>query len=943
MNKKSIPVLLIACGFILASCGGGQRSSDSSSSATDTGASTGSSDTSATDTGTTSSESSTDTGPSYPIAHGAKEFVSSTNAERTKILGKLEKYAVDIGLTGLPLFENGGYNIVSSRVVKGTETYIPNYGFSTFRDGRPNGTLSGETNPDLANYYHSWESSDPQTINGLNAEGSQVLDLFSTIQSGFFSTRLNARKTGYEWYGLLAAKDRPWYVGEDGKAHEADSTELHDTWRIYVRTGSNGAAYRTFSKDPARAAFDGRPIQLEDYLTPFKVLLTKKNGYYRGGELAGKQDSTGIVGAGTFYDATAEGYSEDAWKSVGIKTGTDENGDYVDFRLMTPANRFYAMYNLSSSLYCPLPMEFFNLVTDNGAAPGNYGSYTSDKHFTPVDNILSVGALALEAWNEDQSIIFKTNRDWWEIKENPDLYRWDGEHLEVISGYSTDRTLPFKEYQAGKLDSVGIPTQYLKDYRDNPLAAQVPGSSTFKLNTNTCDEETWVELFGKNGSVFQTESEADYWDVKPWMNNNNFVRGIFYALDRENFATTRGVIPSINYFADAYLSDPENGISYNSTEEHAEALDNFWGSTVETYGYSEALSTAAFTRAIEELIASGDLTEDTESVDIDLVWMYDTDVKEYGEELVGYMEKTFNQAAEDLGYDFILNVRQSVGGPTYEGVYDKISEGQFDLAFGAISGNTLNPIDFLEVLKSDNSSGFTLNWGKDTSYVETGKDAIVYNEEIYSFDGLFGAANAGIILDEEGYAIAPATMDLDSTKSYLDVSGEVPTLHVEGKMNVLNDPALEMYAFDFFAQSGIANDYFEAYEVGYADYYQAGTTADPLEVDEEGNFSVTIYGKLPENMATLSVAQASKGFIQQDGDKLYTVLARYGLDCDKYINGLYLGIDGPCKGVMMNDLDWIEIILPEEEEQSTEEALSEQSGSEAVRLNLTSKTFDLVF
>ena len=74
-------------------------------------------------------------------------------------------------------------------------------------------------------------------------------------------------------------------------------------------------------------------------------------------------------------------------------------------------------------------------------------------------------------------------------------------------------------------------------------------------------------------------------------------------------------------------------------------------------------------------------------------------------------------------------------------------KGQFDLAFGAISGNTYNPLNFLEVLRSDNSSGFTLNWGADTSKVDT-KNPLIYDGRKWSFDSLWEVADRGGVVDD---------------------------------------------------------------------------------------------------------------------------------------------------------------------------------------------------
>ena len=74
------------------------------------------------------------------LATGGYNFSAAATAEqretRTEILGKLEKYAMDTHLTGISLFENGGYMLYSERALAllGNRQYITGYGYGLLSD-----------------------------------------------------------------------------------------------------------------------------------------------------------------------------------------------------------------------------------------------------------------------------------------------------------------------------------------------------------------------------------------------------------------------------------------------------------------------------------------------------------------------------------------------------------------------------------------------------------------------------------------------------------------------------------------------------------------------------------------------------------------------------------------------------------------------------------------
>ncbi|MBR5990313.1 MAG: hypothetical protein IK034_00560, partial [Bacilli bacterium] len=584
---------------------------------------------------------------------GVRSFVGESAAKRTGILGALEKYAVDNAVTGLPLFENGGKVMYSERLVHAAPAFVTGYGWGTLREGGYNGPLSGDTGP-TAEYYHTYETDDPGTLLFLNADGSVVSDLNSYVSGGYFGTKLGSDKKSYDWYGYLSTKNRPWLVVEDqdaegnvvrtaydvegdgditiGEGEDAETVAKANAtssiWRIYVRTGEEGGvAYRSASNDNDRKAFDGTYVTLDDYVNAFRILLCGKYAYYRGNELAGQTGASAIVGADKYYQATANTQwdsdaAKKAFEGVGVKKGHDNVGDFIDLELGVATNRFYAMYNISSTLYSPINGDFFNLVTGNGANPLFYQSYNTDKSMSPVDNTLSIGPWYIAKWEAGKNFQFVRNDAWYEM-EDDNLFKFPGVNFDVLEAQKTDQEFAFKQFLAGKLDAASIPATQINQYGNDPCAKEVTGDAVFKLNVNSCDQEQWNAMFGPEGSVSPHTAATAQRKVKPWMSNTNFIQGLFYSIDRDTLATKTNSISSINYFSSNYMSDPEGGVSYNTTAEHAAALADFWGETVSNAGFSITESQSKFDAAITAMLADNSI-KSGDTLEIEVWWQTQT-------------------------------------------------------------------------------------------------------------------------------------------------------------------------------------------------------------------------------------------------------------------------------------------------------------------------------
>ncbi len=713
-------------------------------------------------------------------ANGAYSFATASYDEKAEILGVLEKYAVDNYLTGLTIFSNGGYVCYNSdRYTPIPTNYVSGYGWGTRKEGVLSSDLDNARGG-RPSYYQICTTSIPQHANAMDASGSDVSDFADYFTTSYYATRLNATNDGYEWYPSLATDERPLAVDDNGNVIDSD---LNSRWRIHLRTGENAPVYRTASTQTYNGVdisdYDGQQVQLEDYLTPFKFMLTNYNGQYRGSEMT--DGTSGFVGAANYYNATTTNpgtgavWNDTLWDTYmgssetgllpdgsrgNLITGHDDQGDYIEFNLLYPCTQFYAMYYLTSSLYSPLPQSFVELWgTKLGKKPTGY---------TPVDTMLSTGAYYIDEYST-QKLTVTRNDDFYEYKAGQagtfilndgvtsrKVYQIDGFQYNYVS----ESALAETAFTSGEVDSYSPTVATLNSTYNTTSGStgsinwrryQTEGDSNFKLNINSSTQEEWDSRFGTNGSVTPHASN-EQWECKGYMSNEHFLNFLSFSLDRQTICESRGTIPTQDYFSDTYLIDPENGVSYNSTDAHKAVLADRYNST---YGYNvtaaknELLQAFTDDGGIIDMTNNGELdTEKSGSgagtadnpylITIDMYWMNPTDETDYGD-VFDSIENVFASFCSEYGYEgYKLNIVQHAGTSDYNEVYDRMKEGLFDMGFGAISGGALNPLNFFEVLKSDNSSGFTLNWGPDTSKVS---DDIVYDGKTWSFDGLWQASD----------------------------------------------------------------------------------------------------------------------------------------------------------------------------------------------------------
>ena len=749
-----------------------------------------------------------------PLANGIFNFFTSSTEDRTEILGKLEAFAIRTGMTGMTLYENGGLVMYSDRVVLGTENYIPNYGFGLLTEGHLTAPMTTELNTAWQMYLHSYLSEDPGSANYLDANDGSTSSLYGYFSNTFYDVFMNATKDGYDWVPSLAAAD-PVAVSPNAKG-------ASKVWKIELR---KGLKYNTLSALDDRAAFNNREIQLEDFITGYKLLMNYGNAYFRGEEEAAKTGASSIVGLQAYYEATKAYYNSlpenEKYKGEGILSDdvvkfsdyvhvsvSEEGGKwYLQYELGDYVTAYDARYYVNNSMTMPIPASFIALV---GAK--EYCGFSSDTKRTPVDNALSIGPYTLERWDSNGQIVYKKNPNYVFADTK---YQIAGVHINILGAATQDEEAGFKEFLAGKLDSTGIPSTKLDEYASDPRTRKTSGDTTLKINFNALSAEDWEYYFGENGIVSQCAPE-DYWEVEPALNNAHFRFALSYAMDRVAFAAAKGCVASVNFLSSAYMSDAENGVAYDLTQAHMDAVSVLLDDT-DGNGYSLELARDYFRMALAELEAEGAYTPGTKEnptlITLKCMWWNEAMNDGYHKYIKQYWETAFNDDSVSGGR-YKLEAEFEIGGADIGAAYDRLQNGQFDVGFGAIEGMTLNPLGFMSCLSADQtlSGGFTLNWGTNTG--DPNSALLVYKGMRWSYDALWKATDTTIFCIDGVYDVNFEAVTLVSGEdeeiqeevgAYLDAewSEDETTVTITGSITWLADVKdveitdLVMYGFDY--------------------------------------------------------------------------------------------------------------------------------------------------
>ena len=698
MKKHLYGSLITASALLLAACGEAATSSSVVSSSV--------------------SSSVVSSAPEVPLAgfaNGEYNFKFAPEQLRNTLFGTAEKWLLDNGVGGVPLFANSSFVMFSDRMKLFSEVSIPVMGFGTaFSELTADDstvTVEGVKGKVGEFTYRSAITSNPTSFNQWLTNDSVSSDVAAPLLASLYDFNFNASKDGYVVDGLMASGD-PIPVEP---VTLPTGAVVAKKWQIPLRANMKWAFHK--SVDPVAKGYDVN-ITADDFLDTYKIALD--NGWYRAitGGTHFWSATNPIKGTEDYYKAIVAKTPAD-WDSVGIKKVVKDGVEHLEFEFLTDMSRWNVKYYLSSNVMSPIHKQMFE----------EFGK----EYATTAEKTAFTGPFVLDYYEVDKVIRMVKNPSF----IFPNKYFYTGYNFQVIK----ESIARFNSFLAGDLEVGAVTSTQFEQYRNDPRLRFAAGATTFRLNVNALKTpEAQEALF--------PAAENGNWVPKPILGYTEMNKALYFAIDREYLA--KEVIKTAEaqqfHFTPAYLVEAEGGVPFRNTPEAKSFQD---GLSVETNGFNKAAATSFFKAAVTKAIADGFVQRGTAANPT--VIEFTTIVQAAADsQLAAFL--FLKESYETILVDDVNNVRVLLN-PLFaafpDNYYAHILTGQSDLGFGGISGGTLDAAGFLRQYATDNRGGFTLNWGFDTTapvidvtYTIAG---VVKNEK-WSFDGLQRALNGPVTI-----------------------------------------------------------------------------------------------------------------------------------------------------------------------------------------------------
>lgn len=326
----------------------------------------------------------------------------------------------------------------------------------------------------------------------------------------------------------------------------------------------------TIELNPDAKWANGDPINADTFMYSWKMALDPKISYATPSGLA--KNFIEVAGAYDYYTQGSTGVPVD-WEDVGFKKVDDHT-------LSVTATEKYTAVDVMRHFQ----MRYTGPVYEPLYEAGMNSDRTATTYGTETDQIMSCGPFQLVSWTKGTERIFERNLNY----IHADEIKLDGMDVRVVQDELTQLEL----FQNGEIDYLQLGSNGEERYGDDP-------------RTYTYE----------SGVVRGIEINFENPD-KPYLNNLNFRKALYYGIDRSPVAKVTGNIPADYFLPTSYamyadgtkfrdLPGASDYLKPNASYDPELAKEYFEKALAET-GVSKVSLNLIYNEAVEDLRAASE-------------------------------------------------------------------------------------------------------------------------------------------------------------------------------------------------------------------------------------------------------------------------------------------------------------------------------------------------